>query len=87
MEVFLIGFAKFCILPDVFIQELPELFNPLFQMLPLSSLFRGIIEDMEVSFFCIILLEFGGSRCTINFVSTDGRFSLCFKGALFFKDQ
>ena len=57
VEIVLVGPAELIILPDVFIQELAELFDPLFKTLPLRSLSGGVIVNMEVPVLSVIFIE------------------------------
>ena len=52
----MVGFAEFSRRPDLFLQELPELFDPLFQLLPFSRLPGGIIINMEEPVLRIIFV-------------------------------
>ena len=56
-EVVLVGPAELIILPDVLIQELAELFDPLFKTLPRRRLSGGGLVNMEVPVLWVIFIE------------------------------
>lgn len=56
-EVVLVSLSELIILPDVLIQELAELFDPLLKPLPLRSLSGGVIVNMEVPFLSVIFIK------------------------------
>ena len=86
-KVVLIGLSELIILPDVLVQKLTELLDPLFQMLPFGSLFGRIIEDMEIPVFCVILVKPARYRGAVDFIRANRCFSFGFKLPVVFEDK